>query len=322
MFEQLSSLDAIVLNFGNNGSSILNITLAFVMFGVALGIKPSHFKTAFMHPKAVITGFISQALLLPAVTFLLCLIFKEYLTLTVALGCILIASCPGGNISNFISSLCKGNIELSVSLTALSTVTALFLTPVNFAFWGDMYAGACDLVRPINVPFSEVFKTLVIMLGIPLCIGLFISWKFPDLTKKIHKIIQNVSILIFVAIVIIAFSVNFEYFMQYIKYILIIVLVHNGMAYLTGYTAGTVAHLNRRDRITVTIETGIQNSGLALMLIFNPDIFPADLQIGGMAFVAAWWGVWHIISSLILAGSHNLYRQVKFNRLTEARKSE
>ena len=114
MKEQLESLNSISINFGENGMMIVNILLAFIMFGVALGIKTETFKNVFRHPRSIITGILLQWVGLPAVTFLICLALNHWITPMVALGMILVASCPGGNISNFISSLSKGNVELSV----------------------------------------------------------------------------------------------------------------------------------------------------------------------------------------------------------------
>lgn len=312
MYLQLQQLDSVQLNFGNNGGLILSIVQAFIMFGVALGIRPINFKTAFTHPKSVITGFVSQVVVLPAVTFLAVYFFRSYLTVTVALGAILVASCPGGNISNFISSISRGNIELSVSLTAISTVSAVIITPLNFTFWGNLFIQQSDLVRELEVPISQVFQTLFFIIGIPLGLGILCSSRLPNLTKKIMKPIQKISVAIFMGMVVIAFAANFDLFLQYIKYILIIVLVHNGLAFMSGYSSASLMRLNDRDRKTITIETGIQNSGLALMLIFNPEIFPPEVMTGGMAFMAAWWGVWHIISGLSLSSFWNWRRRQKF----------
>ena len=321
IYLQLQQLDSVKLNFSNNGGLILSFVQAFVMFGIALSIKPLHFKTAFSHPKSVITGFVSQVVVLPLVTFLAVMFFKDYLTVTVALGAILVACCPGGNISNFISLLSRGNIELSVSLTTISTITAVVITPLNFTFWGNLFISSSDLVRELQIPISEVFKTLFLIIGIPLSLGIFFSVKLPELTKKISKPIQRLSIGIFMAIVVLAFVANYEYFLEYIKYILIIVLIHNALAFLSGYFSATIARRNDRDRRTITIETGIQNSGLALMLIFNPEIFPSDIKTGGMAFMAAWWGVWHIISGLSLSMIWNYFRKIKYFNLQKLRKT-
>jgi BASS family bile acid:Na+ symporter len=225
-----------------------------------------------------------------------------------ALGMILVAACPGGNISNFISSLAKGNVALSVSLTAIATVGAVFFTPFNFALWGgwfiDIYShsDANHLVRPLEIDVYQMFKTVSIILGLPLFTGIFFNYKFPHLTLKIIKPIKILSILAFVVIVILALAKNFNHFLNTIQFIFIIVLLQNMLAFVSGYGMGTLFKRPVIDRKTISIETGIQNSGLALVLIFNPKIFPAEMELGGMAIIAAWWGVWHIIAGLALAG--------------------
>ncbi|MCQ2250907.1 MAG: bile acid:sodium symporter family protein [Bacteroidales bacterium] len=321
MYEQLLQLDAVRLNFGNSGGLILSIVQGFVMFGVALGIRPQNFRMAFKRPRGVITGFLSQVLVLPAVTFLACFVFQSHLTVGVALGAILVACCPGGNISNFISSICRGNIELSVSLTAITTVTAVLITPLNFTFWGNLFISQSDLVRQLEIPISQVFNTLFFVIGLPLALGMLCARFLPGVTAKIAKPIQNISMVIFMGMVVVAFLANFDYFCRYIKYVLIIVLVHNAIAFVSGWSVASMARLRDRDIRTITIETGIQNSGLALMLIFNPAIFPPDLQTGGMAFIAAWWGVWHIISGMGIAGFWNLRRRKLYQTITTNRAS-
>lgn len=304
MSETLRVLDDIHLNFNQDGLIFLNITLAFIMFGVALEIDFNSFKTVFLKPKSAIIGIISQLFLLPAVTFLLILLIKP--SPGVALGMILVAACPGGNISNFISSLGKGNVALSITLTAVATLSATFMTPINFAFWGGLYAKSSPLLQPLEIDPVQMFKTVFILLGIPLILGIFFSHKFPKTTKKIIKSIKLFSIFIFMGFVFIALANNFSYFKKYIHLIILIVLAHNTLALLTGFSISTIFKLPRVNRRSITIETGIQNSGLALVLIFNPKIFSPDLNLGGMAFIAAWWGIWHIISGLAIAGLWSL----------------
>ncbi len=314
MKEALEQLDSLHLNFSPGGLFVLNLTLAFIMFGVALEIKPEHFKRVFLNPKATVVGFAAQFILLPAATFLLVVLFSGVITPTIAFGMILVAACPGGNISNFISSLAKGNVALSVSLTAIATLLAIILTPLNFALWGKLYIlvwneKAQELLQPLTIDAFEMFKTVFILLGIPLTAGMWFNYKFPGMTAKIVKPIKKISILLFMAIVILAFAKNYTYFIHYIGWVFIIVLIHNFVALSTGYTAASAFSLRRIDRRTVTIETGIQNSGLALVLLFNPNIFPETIivngekhGIGGMAFIAAWWGIWHILAGLTIAG--------------------
>jgi len=301
MYESLKALDALHLNFGTGGQFLINLTLAFIMFGIALGIKLDDFKKIALDPRNAIIGLVGQFIVLPLVTFGLVLVLGSWITPGVAFGMILVAACPGGNISNFISSVAKGNVALSISMTAVSTALALFMTPFNFTFYGRLYSKASHFLRPLEIPVSQVYETVFILLGIPMLVGLLFAWKLPKLTGKIISPIRKLSVLIFISFVVVAFANNFSLFVNHIKYILLIVLIHNALAVTSGYLFSSLFRVSRRTRRTIAIEVGIQNSGLGLVLIFNPKIFPPDLELGGMAFVAGWWGIWHIISGLGLA---------------------
>jgi len=307
MYEALKVMDTVSLRFSQDGLLILNLTLAFIMFGVALGIKVEHFTRLVKDPRSVIIGYVSQFFLLPAITFIIVILLRNIITPNVAMGMILVASCPGGNISNFMSSLGKGNAALSVSLTALATLSAIFMTPLNFALWGGLFLNvyertASDLLQPLRIDPVEMFKTVFILLGIPIVLGMLFAYYLPRITKAIIKPLRILSIIAFFAMVIILFRSNYDFFLRFIKYIFILVFIHNVIALSTGFTFATITRRTPYDRRAITIETGIQNSGLGLVLLFNPNIFPPDIMIGGMAVVTAWWGVWHIISGLSLSG--------------------
>ncbi len=306
MYEALQQLDPIKINFSASGMHAINIVLGFIMFGVALSIKPNHFRDLIRQPKSTIVGLVSQVIALPLMTFLLVLAISNFITPTVAMGMILVAACPGGNISNFMTSYSKGNTELSIGLTASTTLLATITTPLNFAFWGGLYMKfisnrAGQYLQPLEIDNVQMFETVFILLGIPLILGVFFAKYFPLITEKLKKPIQNISILFFVTMVVLAFTNNLELFLKYIYYIFFIVLIHNFLAFLTGYTLGTIFKVPKRDRRTITIETGIQNAGLGLVLLFNTKIFPNEMALGGMLFITAWWGMWHIISGLCLA---------------------
>jgi BASS family bile acid:Na+ symporter len=296
------------LEFSPGDLLILNFALAFIMFGVALEIKTNHFKKLLFNPKAAVVGVVSQFLLLPLFTFLLTIIFRKFLTPTIALGMILVAACPGGNISNFFTSLAKGNLALSVSLTAISTLGAVFITPLNFELWGTWFVNyyshidSSTLVKPLEIDGWQMFQTVFLILGIPLLTGIFFNERFPNITQKIALPIKRISLLIFAIIVAMALIKNFSHFLKAIEFIFLIVLVHNAVALAVGYYFSKINKLSIEDRRTVSIETGIQNSGLGLVLIFNPKIFPPELELGGMAIVAAWWGIWHIFTGFFMAG--------------------
>lgn len=297
MKADLIVLDKIRLNLGEGSMRVINITLAFIMFGVALNMRVSGFKELLKRPRPIIAGFLAQFVLLPFFTFLLVLWLRP--PPSVALGMVLVAACPGGNVSNFISTLAKGNIELSVALTAIATISAVMMTPFNFAFWGGLYASASGLVIPISIDWWQMTKIVLMLLGIPIVLGMAVRHYFTKVADRIEKPMKYFSIVFFLVIVVGAVAQNVTYFKLFAGLIAGIVLLHNFVAFLTGYTFASIMRVRPRERRTITIETGIQNSGLALVLIVNPHLFNG---LGGMAFIAAFWGIWHIISGMIIGG--------------------
>ena len=311
--ELAQTLDAIDVNLNVGGMNVINSVLAFVMFGVALGIKPSIFVEVFKKPKSVILGACSQLILLPMFTCLLAIAMGDWISPMMGLGMILVAACPGGNISNFISSLSKANVELSVSLTAISTSLAVVMTPTNFWLWGSLYlkfAKVAAEVPTLVIPLWDVFKTIFILLGIPLVLGILCSQYLPKVANALKKPLQWLSIIFFIVMIVLSFSSNVEAFLKCIKYIFVVVLIHNFLALSIGFGTASAFKLPWRDRRTLTVETGIQNSGLGLVLLFNPAIFGNFPPHGGMLIITAWWGIWHIISGLTVATIFNHTKKV------------
>lgn len=307
--EIAAQIDQIAVTLNAGGMNTINIVLAFVMFGVALGIKHQIFVDVFKKPKSVLLGMTCQLILLPAFTFLLALAMGSWISPMMGLGMILVASCPGGNISNFMSSLSKANIELSVSLTAISTALAVLLTPANFFIWGNLYlhtSNVANEVPTLVIPLWDVFKTIFILLGIPLTLGILCARFFPKLSEKLKKPFQWASILFFIAMVVLSFAGNLDAFLKCVKYIFIVVLIHNLLALCIGFGMGTAFKVPEKDRRTLTIETGIQNSGLGLVLLLGTSIFAGFPPHGGMLVITAWWGIWHIISGLTVSTVFNL----------------
>lgn len=299
MYEALQALDDVRLNFSDGSLFFLNITLAIIMVGVALGVRLKRFKKLFQSPKPIIIGLISQLILLPSITFLLTIALR--LPESIALGMILVASCPGGNISNFMSSLAKGNVELSVSMTMVTTLGAAIFTPLNFAIWGNLFLKFASKnyaeLAVVSIDFFQMLQTVVIILVVPLIIGLLITRFFPRFSIKSAPYVKNASVVIFLVLVGVMIYNNFGFIVNFVKLIFVIVLIHNAVAISIGYLFARVNKLQKNDRKTIAIETGIQNSGLALVLVFNPKLFDG---LGGMAAIAAWWGIWHIVSGLSL----------------------
>ena len=222
------------------------------------------------------------------------------------MGLILVASCPGGAVSNFMTSYAKGNAELSVLMSTVTTLGAPIFTPINYAIWGGLYtkymdAAAGNVLRTLQVPPTQIALTVIVIIGIPVLLGL-ITVKFaPNASARLKDIMRYLSIVVFLCVAGMMMSQNFILFRENIGYVFIIVLIHNLVGFGVGYAASTVGKTPVKDRRAVTLETGIQNSGLGLLLLFNTGIFPPEIAKGGMAFVTAWWGVWHIISGLLLS---------------------
>ena len=292
-------LESLVINFDKSGLWMLNITLAIIMFGVALGITTEDFKRLFKNPKILFTGIFSQFILFPALTFLLVKAINP--SPSIALGMFLVAACPGGNISNFMTQMAKGNSALSVSLTAFATLVCLVMTPLNFQFWSNLHEPTATILKAIELDPFVLFRLVLLILGVPLVLGMIVRWKNPVIALKLIKYLKPFSILIFLLLIVIAFSQNFEIFLSHIHYVLFIVIIHNILGYILGFYFAKSMKLNFQNRKTLSIETGIQNSGLGLLLYFDFFYGISGFDLGGMALLVAFWGVWDIASGLLLA---------------------
>ena len=287
-------LDTATLHFDQESLLLMNACLGLVMFGVALELTVADFRRLLAHPRPVIVGLAAQILALPAITYLLTLLLP--LSTSVALGMLLVAVCPGGNLSNLLTVMAGGNGALSVSLTALSTLLAILVVPVSFSFWSRLYLQSQPAVQAVSLPAGQVVITLLEVVGLPLLLGMLANRYFPVMVGRLRRPVRILSLVILVAFIIGALAGNFSLFLQFIHLLLLLVLLHNAVAYGVGYAMSTLFGLAVADRKAITIETGIQNSGLALIIIFN---FYDGW--GGMAFLAGWWGVWDMISGSLLA---------------------
>lgn len=288
------SIDDIKINFDTEGLWILNIAIAIIMFGVALGITIDDFKILLKNPKTLFVGVLSQFILLPAFTFLAILFIEPHPSF--ALGMMMIAACPGGNVSNFFSKMAGGNAALSVSLTAFATLICVFMTPLNLQFWGSLYGPTNEILKTVSLNPLDLFKLVSLILGIPLIAGMLIKHYHTEMASKIEKLLKPISMTVFIALIFVAFSQNLAVFVNHIHNVLLLVIFHNIFAFILGYFTAKSFGLNKQDCKTISMETGIQNGGLGLLLIFG--FFDG---LGGMALLAAFWGIWDVFSGMALA---------------------
>jgi len=288
------AVDQVQLNFSPAGLWVINITIGLMMYGVALELNLSDFVRVLRAPRAPIIGLVAQFVLLPAVTFGLILLIGPMPS--IALGMILVAACPGGNLSNLMTWLAGGNAAVSISMTAISTLAAIVMTPLNLSLWGGLNPATAAILREVSLSPVDVFVTVFLILGIPLGAGLLTARLWPHLVERVRKPFKVFTVVVFIAVVGLALGANFSIFLEVIGLVVFAVLLHNAVALTVGWGAARAGGLPPRDRRAVAIEVGIQNSALGLVLVFN--FFEG---LGGMAVIVAWWGIWHIIAGLTVA---------------------
>jgi BASS family bile acid:Na+ symporter len=291
------TIDQIRIIFNPQILFFINLAIGIMMLGVALDLKLDDFKRIIKAPKAPLIGLAAQFILLPFFTFLLTLALpSSMVTPSMALGMILVAACPGGNLSNIITYLAKGNVAISISMTAVSSFAAILLTPFNLALWGNLNPYTKPIMQWVSLSPADVFMTVFVILGIPLLVGITLSKTFPYLADKVRKPFKIFSLLFFMTIVLGALISAWDIFLRVINLVIFVVFIHNLLALSIGYLSAKLSRLNGKDCRAVCIEVGIQNSALGLVLVFN--FFEG---LGGMAIIVSWWGTWHIISGLVAA---------------------
>jgi len=291
----LATIDDVRLNFSESSLLVLGFVLALIMFGIALDTKPSDFRAVARNPRAVAVGIGAQFVALPAITFGLTLLLG--VGPSIALGMILVACCPPGNISNVLTYRSGGNVALSVSMTVVSNLLAIFLLPVNVAFWGGLHPEASTILREVDLDALEMLLDIAIIIAIPFVLGLTLAKRFPSFAASIQPAVKRFSLLALLAFILIALFGNFDNFKNYLAIVLVIVFLHDAIALALGYGIAKSFGLKEYNRRAVTFEVGIRNAGLGLGLVFA--FFDG---LGGMAMVAGLWGIWDIVAGLALAG--------------------
>ena len=285
---------ALPMEFDPSSLILLNVIMACMMFGVSLSLRLEDFKRIALAPIAPLAGLFAQFLLLPLATCLFTWALR--IDPELALGMILVASCPGGSFSNIMTWLARGNVAVSVSMTAVSSLAATALTPLNFAFYGWLNPHTREYLTQITLEPGGILLLVLLVLALPLVLGMVTGRKLPGLVERSEKPLRIISLLVFLGFVAIAFSNNFGLFLERFHSFFWLVVFHNLMALSLGYGMGMLLKLPVADRRAVTMEVGIQNSGLGLVILFT--FFP---EAGGMMLITAFWGVWHLVSGITLS---------------------
>lgn len=295
--ESLDSLRIILDPLGQVG---LALALMLVMFGVALGLRVKDFRILAAEPSLYIGGVAAQVVLLPLVTFGLIHLISP--PPSIALGMIVVACCPGGSVSNLLTYLSRGDVAVSVGLTATSSMLAALLTPTLTLFWAKAYAPTAELLVSLDVsPLLFIIQT-TLLLAIPLAAGMLVAAKAPDVAEQIRKRTTITGAAVLGATIVYGIIYFYPVLWPAVGLLAGITIAHNTVAFATGAVVGLILTRRSPVRRALTFEVGIQNSGLALIILL------AQLKgLGGAAAIAAVWGVWHLIAGGLLAILYNYF---------------
>jgi len=287
-------VDTLQLQFNPNQMIVLNMAMAFLMFSVALDVRFSDFKRVVDFPQSVGVGLLAQFLAFPLLTLGIIWLFQP--PVSVAMGMVLVCMCPSGNMTNFLVHFAKANVPLSVTLNAIIILSATFVTPAGFLFWSEFIPGSEAIRQSFELNVSDMALIIVELIVIPLLLGIWLNERKPVFVALIRHFAQKLSLLIFFSILALALLANRENIVNYLGYIFLLVAVHNAAALGNGYLLGKLFRLPKLDQRTLAFEGGIHNTALGLLLIFK---FFGGL--GGMALIAAWWGIWDLVTGMGLA---------------------
>jgi len=290
-----AALNQLNVNMGGPWEFVLAAMLAVMMFAVALGLRPAHFTFFKTDPKHYMAGVLAQILGLPLLTLGLVYLLNPIPSL--ALGMILVASCPGGNISNILTLFARGNTALSVSLTATSSLAAAFITPISILFWLSLYPPTRSLLTSINFDVWAFLLQTLMILAVPICLGMLVAWKAPKLAARIQKPLALISASLLILLILFGFFKYRDIIPQMFLLVVPLVIIHNACALALGYMSGLVTRADTPTRRALTFEVGIQNSALAFVILVTQIS-----GLGGAAILVATWGLWHIIAGGVIIG--------------------
>jgi len=286
---EIDTLDSLRIILDPVGQTGVALALMLVMFSVALGLRVDDFSFLRNRPVLFLGGVLAQVVVLPLVTFLLVLALKP--PASIALGMIVVACCPGGAVSNLLTYLSRGNVAASVALTATSSLLAAVLTPTSILVWSHAYEPTATLLDSLDVSPVLFLAQTTFLLAVPLVLGMVLAAKAPDVAAKIRKRTTVLGVSVLVGVIIYGIAYFFPVLWPALPLLGTIVILHNAVAFATGSLAGMVLSRRSPTRRALTFEIGIQNSGLALVILLG------QLKgLGGAAAIAAVWGVWHLVA--------------------------
>ena len=300
----VAALDAVRIDLAPGAQILMPAALAVIMFSVALNLRLQDFAIIKRQPVQFLGAAATQVLGLPLVTLGLVHLIDP--VPSIALGMIVVACCPGGNVSNFLTHLARGDTAFSVSLTATSSLAAALLTPVSILFWTRLYAPADALVDAINVSPAPFIIQTTLILAIPLVIAMVLARRFPVTSARVRPGFTLAALAILIFLVVGGLASNWALFTATALSVLTIAIAHNALAFGLGAGMARALRMGPAQRRSLTFEAGIQNTGLGLVILLGQ--FEG---LGGAASITALWSIWHLFAGGLLAAAFRVYDGVK-----------
>lgn len=290
---EINELDELRIVLDPIGQIALAIALMLLMFSIALNLRPENFSALLQRQLDLIGGVIAQVFVLPLVTFCVVLLLQP--PPSIALGMFVVASCPGGVVSNYFTFLARGNVAYSVSLTATSSALAAVVTPLLIVVASQAYQPTATLLESIDFrPLAFLLQT-TILLVVPLGAGMIVAGRNPGFAAVLQRRVARIGALALIVAIIYGSAQFLPILLPAMPMLVGITMLHNTAAFAIGAVTGMLLRTTRDTRRALIFELGIQNSGLAIVLLL------AQFQgLGGAAAVAAVWSLWHLVAGGIL----------------------
>ena len=274
--------------------AVLSLVLMTMVFAVALDLRTSDFVRVFAMPRRIAIGLLPQFVWLPVATWLITLTLE--LPSATEAAMLLVACCPGGSLSNVVTHWGRGDTAYSVSLSAVATVFAFILTPFNFAWTMAANPATHSFMQELSLSPMDIASSLLLLLGAPLLTGLWLRHRRADLAERWRAPLGRFGLMALLLFIVIGLIRERHLLNAAIVLPFALVVAHNALGLALGWSTGKLFGLGTAQRRAITVEAGMQNSGLALGIIALQ--FDSDL---GMVIIASLWGIWHIVSGLSLA---------------------
>lgn len=289
-----AELDDVDLAAGGTATLVLKVLIAVFLFGIALDTRPADLIAAARRPVILAVALITQFVVIPGLSVVLIPLFD--LPISVALGLLLVACCPAGNLSNVLAYRARADVALSVTLTTVSNAAAAVVTPVALLVWGSLLPGTGSLLDSVDLTRAGVLLEVVLLIAVPFAAGMAVAARWPDFARRARRYVEPLTLGLLLVVLVGGVSANISTIISFAGVIGAAVVAQNVMALTIGRLTATVCRLDLPAARAMTLEMGVRNTGLGLVLALS--LFESA---AGVAVTVALWGLWDVATGFTLA---------------------